>query len=101
MGNTYEFKCPDCDFQTSCSRGVDRGFTIQVQPMYCSNCKVVKNIHIGNYVRNLEGNIHLESIARVCKTCETGKYLQEWDCHTCMSCGKVGILFRDSGICWD
>jgi hypothetical protein len=69
--------------------------------MYCSNCKVVKNIHIGNYVRNLEGNIHLESIAKVCKTCETGKYLQEWDCHTCMSCGKVGILFRDSGICWD
>ena len=52
MGNTYEFKCPDCDFQVTCSRGVDRGFTIEVQPMFCSKCKVLKNIHIGNYIED-------------------------------------------------
>ena len=101
MGISYLFKCPECDFEVICSRRIDRGFTIEVQPMYCSKCKVVKDIHIGNYVYNKFGDVEHQNLNKVCKKCDTGEFLQEWDCHTCTNCGKVGILFRDIGICWD
>ena len=42
MGNAYDFKCPMCHFETTCSKGIDRGFRIQVEPMYCTKCKVLQ-----------------------------------------------------------
>ncbi len=60
MGNAYDFKCPICHFETTCSKGIDRGFRIQVEPMYCTQCKVLKNIVMGNYVEDYSSTTHRE-----------------------------------------
>jgi hypothetical protein len=30
MGNAFDFRYPMCHFETTCSKGIDRGFKIQV-----------------------------------------------------------------------
>lgn len=62
MGNLYDFKCERCEFTTRCSHGRDRGFVALVQPLYCTECKVLKNIHIGNYVRDANAGYRIEDV---------------------------------------
>ena len=101
MGNIYDFKCPMCDFRSSCSKGIDRGFRIQVEPMYCTQCKVLKNIVMGNYVEDYLSTTQFEPIERICKKCETGEYLTEWNTMDCPSCGHFRMKHRRSDILWD
>ena len=103
MGNLYEFKCEHCGFNTTCSNGRDRGFTSIVQPLYCSECKTLKNIHIGDYVREegpLTGN-RIKNVLPICKTCNSGEYLKLWDGKTCPCCFLEPMLYRDTWIVWD
>ena len=101
MGNAYDFKCPMCHFETTCSKGIDRGFRIQVEPMYCTQCKVLKNIVMGNYVEDYSSTTQFEPIERICKKCETGEYLTKWNTMDCPSCGHFRMKHRRSDILWD
>ena len=103
MGNYYDFKCEKCDFTTRCSHGRDRGFVVIVQPLYCSKCKVLKNIRIGKYVRDdSEFTGHrIEDQKPVCGECDESEHLQLWDGMTCPKCQFAPLLMRDTWICWD
>jgi len=101
MGNLYDFKCENCDFTTRCSHGRDRGFVALVQPLYCTECKVLKNIHIGNYVRDTNANYRIEDVMPICKGCNQTETLKVWDGKTCPKCGTSPLLMRDTLICWD
>jgi len=101
MGDRYEFKCPMCYFETTCSKGIDRGFRIQVEPMYCTQCKVLKNIHIGNFPKDAFDKNQFESIDRICQQCNTNKYLTKWNGMDCPNCGHFRMTQNRFGICWD
>ena len=103
MGSLYDFKCEKCIFTTRCSHGRDRGFVRLVQPLYCTKCKILKNVHIGNYVRNEAEftGYRVEDLKPVCGECGESQYLQLWDGMTCPNCRNVPMLMRDSWICWD
>ena len=100
MGITHHFKCPECNLHASCSKGIDRGFRIEVQPMYCTQCKVLANIHIGNYAEYQQKTHYLPK-DKICKTCDTGEFLKEWDSPHCPICINVNMLIRSDEICWD
>jgi len=103
MGEYYNFKCEKCHFIAQCSHGRDRGFTHIVQPLYCFKCKVLKNIHIGNYVRD-DSQINgqgIQNIKPICTECEESGYLQLWDGKTCPKCRNDPLLMSDAGISWD
>jgi len=101
MGNLYDFKCEKCEFTTRCSHGRDRGFVVLVQPLYCTECKVLKNIQIGNYVRDANAGYRVEDVMPVCGECEQTDTLKVWDGKTCPKCGTSPLLMRDTWICWD
>ena len=101
MGSLYEFNCPICNFHTECSKGVDRGFKIKVEPMFCTNCKTLKNIHIGNYFEDKFDETQIQLIERICKDCLTGKYLISWNKMGCPCCGHFLMLSKDTYITWD
>jgi hypothetical protein len=103
MGNYFDFKCEECDFTAQCSHGRDRGLTAIVQPLYCSKCKVLKNIHIGKYVvdkTQITGQ-KIEKIKPICTQCYESSYLQLWDGRTCPQCRNEPLLMKDAWICWD
>jgi len=100
MGNSFHYKCPNCDLRATCSKAVDRGFRIQVQPMFCSKCKTLKNIHIGNY-EELNNKVLIHAVIKLCKTCNSGEFLNEWDSISCPSCKDTNMLIANSEICWD
>ena len=79
MGTLYDFKCEKCDFIIRCSHGRDRGFVALVQPLYCTGCKVLKNIHIGNYVKDVKAGYRVEDVMPVCGECEQTDNLKVWD----------------------
>lgn len=101
MGTLYDFKCEKCDFTTRCSHGRDRGFVALVQPLYCTGCKVLKNIHIGNYVKDANAGYRIEDVMPMCGECEQTDNLKVWDGKTCPNCGSSPLLMRDTLICWD
>ena len=103
MGDYYDFKCEKCDFITRCSHGRDRGYVVIMQPLYCSKCKVLKNIHIGNYLsdKTEATGYKIEDVQPVCGDCSESQYLHPWDGKTCPRCGNTPLLMRDTLICWD
>ena len=101
MGNAYDFKCPFCHFEASCSKKIDSGFRIQVEPMYCSKCKVLKNIHIGNFPKDEFGKTQLELLDRICEKCNTGEHLTSWNGMDCPICGHFRMKQSKFEICWD
>lgn len=103
MGNYHDFKCERCDFTAQCSHGRDRGFKALVQPLYCTKCKVLRNVRIGNYVSDESTDFvtTLRDVVPICRECNESNNLQLWDGMTCPKCGNSPLLMRDSGICWD
>lgn len=103
MGRYYDFKCEKCDFTARCSHGRDRGFVRVVQPLYCSKCKVLRNIHIGNYVRDSTEftGYRVEDLKPVCGECNESQYLQLWDGMSCPKCLSTPLLMKDAHISWD
>ena len=101
MGTLYDFKCEKCDFTTRCSHGRDRGFVVIVQPLYCTKCKILKNIHIGKYVRNGTSGYKVEDVMPICGGCSQTNDLKVWDGKTCPNCRNSPLLMRDTLICWD
>ena len=101
MGKHFDFKCENCDFTARCSHGRDRGFVALVQPLYCVECKVLKNIHIGNYVRGTASDYKIEDLMPVCGKCNQTETLKVWDGKTCPKCENSPLLMRETLICWD
>ena len=101
MGDYYDFKCEKCDFITRCSHGRDRGFVMIAQPLYCSKCKVLKNIHIGNFPKDEFGTTQLELLDRICQKCNAGEYLTKWNGMDYPSCGHFRMKHRRSNILWE
>ncbi len=96
MGSLYDYKCPDCGFTARCSHGHDRGFRVAVESLFCSKCKILKNVTVGLY-----SNDGYKSEIPICKTCQQSESLSRWDGTTCPICSHVPMLYRDTYIAWD
>lgn len=101
MGSLFDFKCEKCSFTSRCSNGQDRGFEVLVQPLYCTKCKILKNIHIGDYVRDETAGFKIINVIPTCEGCSQSDTLITWDGKTCPNCGSSPLLMRDLLICWD
>lgn len=100
MGEKFNYRCPSCGFAAQCSHGRDRGFRIAVEAMFCSECKSLKNIHTGDYVKD-ENAEKLVSVQPICNTCNKSSNLKIWDGTTCPICNHEPMQYQIYSICWD
>ena len=96
MGEKYNFKCSSCGFTATCSNGRDRGFRLVIEPLFCSTCKSLSNIPVGEYKDNL-----LLPIKTVCWTCKSSETLSKWNGTTCPICNKASMQYSGFPICFD
>lgn len=74
-----------------------------VQPLYCTKCRALRNVHIGDYVKDDKEftGYRVQDLKPVCSECNESQHLQLWDGMTCPKCQNRPLLMRDSWICWD
>ncbi len=48
MGTWYQFHCKDCRLDAVVSGGYDRGICIQTRTMFCTQCKALHDVLLGN-----------------------------------------------------
>ena len=96
MGEKFNYRCPECGFTAQCSHGRDRGFRLVVESLFCSECKTLKNIPVGEYVDS-----QLMEIKPVCWTCKSSETLTRWDGTTCPICKHLPMEYDKYSICFD
>lgn len=99
MGNLYPFKCMNCNYQTECSMGDDRGMNHSYSPFLCTNCEEVKNLITGDAEYRC-GPISIP-VTPKCKTCGRTDSLVKWDLLTCPKCKRKDMHYLDVSIALD
>jgi Zn finger protein HypA/HybF involved in hydrogenase expression len=53
MGETFEFKCPDCGYRAEVSGGEDCGMIAVTETMVCEKCRNVVDVMVGYAIPSL------------------------------------------------
>lgn len=105
MGQTFTYKCSECNYQVQSSGKIDFGFHAVMRPYICNNCKIITDVLIGESGRIFRNDKLMSDQTDFykCSECE-GENIIVWDNKkkTCPKCG--GKMMKDSKepiMMWD
>lgn len=84
MGSWFTFTCKDCGYGETLAGGKDWGMVSVVRTMVCQKCKIMTDVVIGEFGRELRGDPRFGK----CRKCRARKHLVPWKRGTpCPKCG--------------
>lgn len=89
----------NCNYETKCCKGEDRGMSQSFAPFICSTCHTVENLLIGKSEHKC-GPITVK-IAPKCNKCNSTNSLIEWDLLTCPKCNNKDMQYHYLPILFD
>ncbi len=105
MGQTFTYKCTNCNYEVETSGKKDCGFHAVVRPYICNDCKIINDVLIGEYgkVFNKEKLTKDQKDFYKCSNCD-GENIVVWDNKKkpCPKCGNKMIKDpKKPIILWD
>lgn len=102
MGTGYSFKCPNCDYSTCVSGGVDAGMIAVVETMVCEDCREVVNVLVGRCGKvGPTGDPEYDRDLNICPICRN-RNLRPWDSeYTCSRCHTKMQIDSSFSFRWD
>lgn len=98
MGQTFEFKCPDCGYRAEVSGGEDCGDIVITETMVCKKCRRVVDVEVG-FSQPSPDNKPDKNMGR-CPKCHSDEVTPWGKGWPCPKCGEMMIKGRS--VClWD